>query len=231
MTGIFLQARIDSSRLPAKALLSLGERTLIEHAMVRLRRVSADVYVLLTDEASLPFLAPYARARGFEVFAGPRDDVLMRYVMAARAYGVRTVVRATGDNPLVSAVAASAALALHGREGSDYTGFRDIPLGTGVEVVKASALFRAAEETADPYDREHVTPYVRRGEGGLVVHLVDPPLSWRAPELRVTVDTLEDFLFVCRIMSEDPDVEIEDLVARWGGKARDAVVEGVRRWG
>ena len=66
--------------------------------------------------------------------------MLRRFADARRAFGVGTVVRATGDNPLVSAPLAERILALHAQRGADLSHFLGIPLGTGVEVVEAAAL-------------------------------------------------------------------------------------------
>ena len=48
-TGVFLQVRLGSRRLPRKALLPLGDSTVIRQAMRALRRVPAGVHALLTD--------------------------------------------------------------------------------------------------------------------------------------------------------------------------------------
>ena len=162
MTGVFLQVRLDSLRLPKKALLELGGVTVIEHAMQSLRRVSAEHHVVLTDERSGPLLEPLAVKCGFDLFAGPRDDVLQRYVLAGRKFGVDRVVRATGDNPLVSWELASRLLSIHQEDNADFSAFDGPPLGTGVEIVEVAALERAVVESDDEYDHEHVTPYLYR---------------------------------------------------------------------
>jgi spore coat polysaccharide biosynthesis protein SpsF len=199
MTGVFLQARLDSSRLPNKALLELGGRTAVEHAMLSLRRVPATVHALLTDEASATLLAPRAARAGFRTFVGPRDNVLERYVLAAREFGVSTVVRATGDNPLVSWELARMAVREFLARGVDYFGYDGPPLGTGVEVVRASALERAIRETRDTYDTEHVTAYLYRNPAHFQVSRIQSPHAFRMPSARVTLDTQEDYVNLCAI--------------------------------
>jgi len=77
MIGVLLQVRLDSSRLPNKALLELGGRSVIEHAMLSLRRIPAAVHAIVTDEESRELLEPRAVKCGFGVAVGPRDDVLI----------------------------------------------------------------------------------------------------------------------------------------------------------
>ncbi len=192
VTGVFLQARIDSSRLPGKALLMIGPFTIVEHAMARLKRIPAERYVLVCDYPSVEIFRPLARRHGFEIFGGPKEDVLARFVQASDLFQVDTIVRATADNPLVSWEYGARTLLQHRKSGADYSTFTGLPIGTGVEVVQSDALRRANSESSDPYDHEHVTPYVyRSGLFHLDTHPsdVDSSLS----EMRVTVDTREDY--------------------------------------
>ena len=102
MTGVFLQVRLDSSRLPRKALLDLGGRPVIVRAMEALDGVPADIRALVTTDDSRASLSPLASSCGWEIHCGSKDDVLSRYLGAASRYGTDTIIRATGDNPLVS---------------------------------------------------------------------------------------------------------------------------------
>jgi len=196
VTAVFLQARIDSTRLPGKALLKLRDKTVIEHAMERLGKIGAAYNVLLTDKESFPVLRPYAEKWGFSVFAGPRDDVLARYALALKKYPAHTVIRATGDNPLVSWDLAEKILKYHLKHGGDYSGFLKIPLGMGVEAVRSRALLYAHEHAGDPYEREHVCPFLyRRPEQFLCLRPeITGPL--RLPDARITLDTSEDYTFL-----------------------------------
>ena len=108
--GVFLQARLGSSRLPKKVLLPLGTKSLIEQAMESLKRIEADDYLLLTDKESFSSLELIANKSGFTPLAGPTEDVLRRFAIAIENFPVDIVIRATGDNPFVSSEAATYAL-------------------------------------------------------------------------------------------------------------------------
>ncbi|MBN2353431.1 MAG: acylneuraminate cytidylyltransferase [Spirochaetales bacterium] len=200
--GVFLQARIGSTRLPGKALLPLAGRPCLEIVMHALHRVRADVHALLTDEESTPAFRSLAKASGFELFTGPAQDVLARYCLAANEFQVTRVVRATGDNPLVSAELANRNLRLHERLHADLSRFRGAPLGTGVEVVETLALYAANMLSTDPYEHEHVTPYLlRRQERYRVFELPCPP-SLLHPTAAVTLDTKDDYERIQRIFGD-----------------------------
>jgi len=192
--AIVLQARIDSSRLPGKSLLPLGgETAVIFRVMESLNKVPAQLRVLACPEDSAAAFAPLADKAGFTLLAGPKDDVLGRYCLALRTFNIQRVIRATGDNPFVFADAADAinaeALALN----ADYAGYSGLPLGAGVESVSAAALLRAEAEAAAAYEREHVCPYLYAHPELFSLHRPLSPLRWQGVDIRLTIDTREDY--------------------------------------
>ncbi|MCG8480415.1 MAG: NTP transferase domain-containing protein [Spirochaetales bacterium] len=215
-TAVFLQVRLASTRLPEKALLPLEGKAAIVHAMEALALLPADEYLLVTDEESVARLAPPAAKCGYGVFAGDRDNVLKRFCDAAERYSVNRIIRATGDNPLVSAAAAREALRLQETSGADYAGITDTPYGTGVEVVLARALADVLSGGPDRYEREHVTPGVYRRPERYKVVVQQTPARTRFPEMRVTLDTPDDYDYIAgifRALYRGRPIELPELVA------------------
>ena len=213
--GVVVQMRLDSSRLPRKALLPLGDTSLAGAVMRRLRGVRADERVLATDEAGAEALAPVAMEYGFSVFAGPKDDVLARFAMVVHAYGLDRVVRATGDNPFVSAILANAAQEAASDSGADYVGLVGMPIGMGVEVVRAAALLEAEADADSAYDREHVCPFLYGHSERFSILRPECPRAYRLPEARVTVDTAEDYERAVAIVRELGDEPSDEAVLAW----------------
>ena len=116
--AVGLQVRLDSNRLPKKALLPLGGKPVVEHVLEALREIPAGAHALLTDEESEAELSPIAEKLGFTMLLGPREDVLKRYALLAEETGAAILLRATGDNPLVSPRMAREAIALHRGSGA-----------------------------------------------------------------------------------------------------------------
>jgi spore coat polysaccharide biosynthesis protein SpsF len=232
--AVILQVRLDSTRLPRKALLPLGDATVTHMACRALAGIRADKRVIATEPGSAAELASVAADCGFDLFVGPEEDVLERFCLAAEKAGAGLVIRATGDNPLVSAELAELLLERHLAEDLDYSHFVGPPLGTGVEIVKASALFAARVSAPPMYDRdgrpnpegayarEHVTPYVYRHPDRFRCAHIEAPFAFRFPEARVTVDTESDYRFVVRVFS-----------ALYAGKPIriDALMEWLRAFG
>ena len=211
-----MQVRLASSRLPEKALLPLAGIPSIVHAMRALDAVPASHLVLLTDEASSSRLRPLAAECGYDLFVGDPDDLLRRYADAVRHYGVDTVVRATGDNPLVSAATAREALQLQDATGADYAGIIGTPYGTGVEVLRGPAILELDACSTDPTVREHVGPgfYGDTERFRVVTRKAAPTVYY--PEMRVTLDTAADYNYIAGVFAalyRGVPIEVPELVA------------------
>lgn len=214
--GIFLQARLGSTRLPQKVLLPLKGGNVLQHALRSLRKIKADIYALLTDSNSGGVLGQYAAEEGFSLFIGPEDDVLKRFTSAVQFFKVNSVIRATGDNPLVSWQLALEIFELHEKKGADLSHFIDIPLGTGVEVVEAAALLTAEKESADPYEHEHITTFIYRHPERFTILEIEGPAGCILPGRRVTLDTESDYQLIRNIFSDlyrNGPIATEDIVA------------------
>jgi spore coat polysaccharide biosynthesis protein SpsF len=203
MTAVVVQSRLGSTRLPRKALLPLGGATLTDQVLRRLGSLSVDCLVLATDEDSAAALDPIAARNGFELLVGPADDVLARYCLAIRRYGIDLVLRATGDNPLVSTALASLLLerwvsTSTSSRAPDYAAFVGMPLGMGVEVVASQALLKAEAEARGAAEREHVCPYLYEHPEIFEIDRGEAPRTYLIPGARLTVDTPADYDKVLR---------------------------------
>jgi len=192
LIAIVLQARLDSSRLPGKALLPLDGKPLVFRVMEALNNVPANLKILACPEDSLADFAPLAAEAGFQIIAGPKEDVLERYCMAIRRFSIDRVIRATGDNPFVFTDAAAAINAEAMALNADYSGYSGLPHGAGVESVSAAALLRAGSEAASAFEREHVCPFLYAHGELFRLHRPLAPLRWQG-NFRLTVDTAEDY--------------------------------------
>ena len=193
MTALILQARLDSSRLAGKCLLPLGGRPLIFRVMEALASLPCAARILACPEDSVSSFAPLAEEAGFALIPGPKDDVLARYCIAIRRTGADRIIRATGDNPFVFVDAADAINSEAQALGADYAGYSGLPYGAGVEAVAADALLRAEKEAAAPAEREHVCPYLYGHPELFHLHRPLAPNKWQAADIRITVDTREDY--------------------------------------
>jgi len=203
-----VQARMTSTRLPGKVLADLGGRPVLAFMLERVKRARTldGLVVATTVNATDDPVARAAAAAGVEVFRGDEKDVLSRFVGAGEAARADVVVRLTADCPFTDPALVDLAVARFLEADLDYLANavdRTYPDGLDVEVLRFEALRRAARETREPYDREHVTPYLYRPGGGFRVGSFrhDSDLS----ALRWTIDTAEDLAVARRLIAGLPD--------------------------
>lgn len=190
-----VQARMGSTRLPNKVMKPIGGVPMIELLLSRLSKsteISKIVLATSTDQRNDP-LVEHVVALGFDCVRGSENDVLERFLLAARQHAADVVVRITGDCPLIDPSLVDQAIVEFKNSGVDYlsnTNPPTYPDGLDTEVFTLAALERAGLETQEVFDHEHVTPYLRRAglfKVGAISHSSD--LS----SLRWTVDEPVDF--------------------------------------
>ena len=222
MNLAILQARMTSSRLPGKVMAPVLGEPMIGRQVERLRRARRiDRLVVATStDPSDDALAAYCKSLELMVFRGSLNDVLGRFREAlAQNTDSKAIVRLTADCPLADPALIDQVVEHHHEAGADYTsntlGVRTYPHGLDVEVIRPDALVEAAERAADPYEREHVTPYIyRRPE---TYRLAGVARRESLAGLRWTVDFPQDLAFVRDVYAKlypfDPEFD-SDAIAR-----------------
>lgn len=202
-TAILVTARLKSTRLERKALKPIVGRPIVGHLVDRLRRVnSADRIVICTSTvAQDDALEAWARSEGVDCFRGDPDDVLARLTAAAIAFDAETVVSCTADNPFVSPEHVDELVTFHHAGSCDYSRVEGLPFGAFSYALRVEAM-KEASRLADTSDTEVWGGYF--SETGKfrcgIMSVTDPRVSW--PELRLTIDTPEDFEFASHIFAE-----------------------------
>lgn len=194
-----LQARVSSTRLPGKVLMPILGRPMLLRQIERLQRCREfDRLVVATStNASDTPLAVACRDWGVDCHRGNLDDVLDRFVDAARRYQPKTVVRLTGDCPLADPEVIDGAIKHFRQGGYDYVSNvtpPTFPDGLDVEVMRYSCLEAAHREAGLPSEREHVTPFIRANGSRFRIGCYDNDRD--LSHLRWTVDEAADFRFV-----------------------------------
>ena len=194
--AVVLQARMGSVRLPGKSLAAIQGRTILGHCIERLRsRSELPVIVATTTLEEDDVLAAEAARCGAPIVRGSASDVLSRFALAANMFDLHTVIRATADNPAVDMDAPLRTLDLLQRTGAGHIVEHGLPYGCAVEAISVDAIRDANATATLEYDREHVTPFIKRERRFNALDAL-APADVRRSELRLTIDTQEDLDFV-----------------------------------
>lgn len=197
-----VQARMGSTRLPGKVMKKMKGRPVLFHFIRRMHESKKiDKIVIATpDKAESQPILDLAKEMDVEIFKGSESDVLDRFYQAAKKHKADIIVRVTSDCPLLDPMVVDRVIGKFLEGGHDYVSNnleKSFPHGLDTEVFSFKALEKAWKETADEYDREHVTPYFYRNPDKFKLSNVSN--SEDQSRYRWTLDTKEDFAFISEV--------------------------------
>lgn len=200
---LVLQARANSSRLPGKVLLPVAGMPLVVLAAKRAGNTGHKLIVTISREKSDDVLARILDDYGIECYRGDLHNTLERMVKAVSSYdGETVVVRLTGDNVFPDGSLIDEVIGEFKQENFDYLccngELSGLPYGMSLEVTKVKHLREANELVTDSYDREHVTPFIKRKFGD---NYFGRYRSLKKGYLRCTVDYFEDYLTISKLFA------------------------------
>lgn len=212
-TGIIVQARFSASRLPGKLFLPFYKnKSIIEIVLDKFKtKINDDIPIILatTENPLDDKFINLAKSFNIKLFRGSEDDVLKRTIDAAEESQLNTIVRVCADNPLFDVETTLKLLDFH--YGVDYTAYElegGLPsikshLGFWGEVVSINALKKVVDLTKEKFFHEHVTNYVYGNPDLFKINLLKAPsIAYKRKEIRLTVDTQEDFSMLQDIYSK-----------------------------
>ncbi|MBI5683049.1 MAG: aminotransferase class III-fold pyridoxal phosphate-dependent enzyme [Deltaproteobacteria bacterium] len=197
-----LQARVSSTRLPGKVLKNIINKPMLLRQIERVRRAKLIDKIIVATSLDLTDnpIEMLCKENDIAYYRGSLDDVLDRFLNAAKPYNPDHIVRLTGDCPLADPVLIDEVISYHLNGGYDYSSNTlepTFPDGLDTEVFRYKCLEQAWKESVLPSQREHVTPFIyqqpNRFKIGNFKNTVD--LSG----LRWTVDEQEDFNLINKI--------------------------------
>lgn len=198
---VLLQARTNSSRLPGKVLLPVEGIPLVVLAAQRAMNTGHHVIVVTSRESSDDALCSILERWDIEYFRGELENTLQRFVDALKAKpDDQVVVRLTGDNVLPDGKFIDELLKDFSERNLPYlcctSEASGLPYGVSAEVTRARHLRDACSDAQTAFEREHVTPRIIENFGRATFRKYN---HLGMAKYRCTVDTLDDYLRICRV--------------------------------
>ncbi|SFU02862.1 glutamate-1-semialdehyde 2,1-aminomutase/spore coat polysaccharide biosynthesis protein SpsF [Pseudovibrio denitrificans] len=203
---VIVQARMTSSRLPGKVMKPFGGATFLESCLDRCAEVEgiSEVICATTEGAECDGIENLCHKRGYRVHRGDEFDVLGRYYNAAKAVKADAVMRITSDCPLADPGVAHEILVSFLEGGADLVTTNipvSWPIGLDVEVFTFDALEEAFFEAQHPFEREHVSPFIRHRPMRYRLKNHPCPIEGLS-HWRMTLDTADDLEFFYKLEEE-----------------------------
>jgi spore coat polysaccharide biosynthesis protein SpsF len=219
--GIISQVRMGSTRLPSKVLLPAAGRPLLDYHVARAQQSGLPIYLATTTEPADDVLATYAESHGLPYHRGSEADVLARYYETAQKFGLDVVVRVTSDCPLLDGKLIGGAVERYIAEGNPLVYrsnsiVRTFPRGLDFEIFSMEMLAEAYANATLPYEREHVTPYLKANSAmaNRVIYRDEVWPDGDFSRFRITLDTAEDYEVLRRLIEEHHahELDVADLL-------------------
>jgi spore coat polysaccharide biosynthesis protein SpsF (cytidylyltransferase family) len=206
--AFIIQARSGSTRLPNKILLPFYEhKTILDLQLENIRESFPDVLIILAttvNKADDVIADKYTKWNGVNVYRGDENNVLKRFIDAAKSFGVENIVRICSDNPFLSMSYCTFMIDEYFKARADYVSFsfnNGTPAirshsGLFAEMVSLKALEKVMQSTTEALFMEHVTNYIYSHSGDFKLEFIPVPkfIDNYIDKLRLTIDTQVDFI-------------------------------------
>ncbi len=211
---VLVQARLGSSRFPRKMLEQLGDYSLIEWVLLRLKKSKriSEVVLTTTNNPIDDELEHLASQMDVLVFRGSENDVLGRFAEAAKCHQAQIIVRVCADNPFIDPAEVDNLVDFYFNSNCDYacnhqdrlgSGFSD---GFGAEILSVDLLFKLDNEVHDIKYREHVTLFLWDNFNQFKLCAPKAPIDLNYPKLKFDVDTQSDLDYLKKLVSNNVNI-------------------------
>lgn len=205
MKVAIIQARMGSARLPGKVLKKINGKPIIEHLInrVKLARKIDQIVLAIPDISRDDVLFKLSKKIGVTCVRGDEKNVLSRYLKAAKETKADTIIRITGDCPLIDAQIIDEVLDEFEKEKCDYlindVRYKGYPRGFDVDVFSLKALERTAKLADKNYYKEHATTFMLAHPEMFKITYYKAPEKLYRPNYRLCVDKKIDLVLVKKI--------------------------------
>lgn len=200
-TVAIIQARLGSTRLPYKMMLSLHGKPIIEWVIRRVQnsKLLDAIVVAIPISEDNDVLAKYIIELGVKVFRGSESNVLNRFYEAVKNENATHIVRICADNPLIDGNEIDNLINFYKENICDYA-YNHIPRdnlypdGLGAEIISFELLKQMNKVVTSQHHKEHCLSYIWDNKDKFVVKTFNPlDKELHYPQMKFDVDTFDDY--------------------------------------
>jgi len=214
--GIIVFSRMNSKRLPGKALMSIAGMPLLERVIRRAKLTGYKVVLATSDSKEDDALENLAQLLNVNCFRGSEHNVLSRAIEAAKHNNFEVFARLCGDRPLFSIkelkYAMQQCLAFSDKERPDLI-TNQIPQkplrGLTTEIIKTSCLETILNNSPSMSSKEHITKGIYDNSDKFHVIGLKPAVTSQNNTTGFAVDTEEDYIFISEFLNTHPELDHE----------------------
>lgn len=188
---VIVQARLSSSRLPAKTVLTIAGYPIVSVIAQRIACDDYDVVFAVPEGDEGDILEKQLISTNTKIVRGSLNNVLERFYKAIEPYqNDDIIIRLTADNLLPDKYFLQELIEKYDGKSYGHTEINQHIYGASAEIFLVKHLRDAYENTRNSHDCEHVTPYIRNKYPNIPIkHDFQPVHS-----LRLTLDNYSDYV-------------------------------------
>ena len=200
-----VQARLGSTRLPYKMMLSLHGKPIIEWVIKRIQKAKLldEIIVAIPITEDNDLLEKYINELGVKVYRGSEGDVLERFYKSVESENCTEIVRICADNPLIDGNEIDNLITFFADNPCDYA-YNHIPKnnmypdGLGAEIITFEMLRHLYNIVETQHHKEHCLSYIVENEDKFDIRTFDPiDKELHHPNMRFDIDTFDDYQKLC----------------------------------
>ena len=203
-TIAIIQARLNSTRLPNKVLLKIGNKSIVEIISNKLKmskKINEFIFSIPDNKVNSS-LNNYLKKRKIKVYLGNQDNVLDRYYKTAKKFSADIVVRLTADNPLLDVQLIDKMIDEFISNKIDFldnNSPRTFPNGLDVEIFNFETLKKTWKSAKSKFEKEHVSVYMKKNK---FIKKKNFYSKIDYSKFRFTIDERVDYDFICSVYNK-----------------------------
>lgn len=195
--GGIIFARMNSTRLPGKAMIEINGISLMERVIERAKQISKidHLCVATSNDKEDDIIASFSKSKNVDVYRGNLSDVALRALETCEEFNYDSFLRICGDRPFFDISIYDKLIEIHNIESNDITTNifpRTVPPGLSGEVISTSSLKFAIEKSNNEDHREHITKYFYENPNFFNIRNVQNGISKEKISLRLVIDNHQD---------------------------------------
>jgi spore coat polysaccharide biosynthesis protein SpsF len=216
-----VEARMSSTRLPAKTMMQVAGKPILELVIERLQSATLvnHVVVATTTNPRDDLIVSFCEENSIDVHRGSESDVLRRVFETAQKFSADIIVQAGADCPFYDPGLVDELIRIFKGGTYDYVAndmLLTYPEGVDAHVMSMKVLSEIQELATKPRDRDDVPRYIWNHPERYRIFNLEAPPDLRRPEIRLTLDYPEDLILTQKIYdvlyTKNPHFTTRDVI-------------------
>jgi len=215
-------ARMESTRLPEKALFEICGKPVIQIMTERMKpaRKLDRIIIATSNNKKDDLIENFCKENGIECYRGSEESPVDRYKKISDSIGADVIAKFGADCPLIDPKVIDHVIDIYLNNNYDYVSNygpppKTYPEGSTLDVYSSKTLTEAYNEAKKPSELEHISPFICNRPKRYKLYRVDYKKD--ISNYRFSLDYQEDFQVIKSIYEAlypiNPLFTLEDIIS------------------